>query len=308
MAATTKPFEANAEASKLYDLSKGADPRAFQHELDSLRQNPAHYNETVKAMEAKEAARENTYNHTETGKLHELKIVRSSPNGPVTGIYAQDVSKENDVEKTPLPKVVLFDSAADAAQHGHKAADDPAAAIRKAEQDRQEAARREAARINNEAGILLTDLQNHNDKGFAAEYGNLSDTDKAAVGKRMGQLHLMDRDQSLHLAYNPDGSVKTVDRAGKLEYITPGEFLNDTYDKSKSVAMKDYCASLSPSERASFFAALQAEQRTHNVTVEIDDKGNAVVRGENGKKMWDSKPENGFGKILHQGEGVVIRR
>jgi hypothetical protein len=90
-----KPFDANAEAAKCYDLSKGSDPKAFQHELDLLRQNPAHYNATVKAMETKEAARETTYNKSETAKLHELKIVRSSPNGPVTGIYAQDVSKES---------------------------------------------------------------------------------------------------------------------------------------------------------------------------------------------------------------------
>lgn len=303
-----KPFDANAEASKLYDLSKSSDPKAFQHELDLLRQNPSHYNETVKAMEAKEAARENTYNHTETAKLHELKIVRSSPNGPVTGIYSQDVSKENDVEKTPLPKVVLYDSSTDSThQASHKGTEDPAAAARRAEQDRQEAARKESARINTEATTLLTDLQNHDAKDFAAEYNKLSPADKAAVGKRIGQLHMMDHDQALHFAYNDDGSIKSVDRAGKLDYITPSAFLNDTFDKRNSAMLKDYCASLSPEDRAAFFSALQAEGQRHNETVEIDEKGNAVVK-VNGKKQWDSKPESGFGKILHQSEGIVIRR
>jgi hypothetical protein len=302
-----KPFDANAEASKLYDLSKGADPKAFQHELDLLRQNPAHFNDTCKAMEAKESARENTYAHTETAKLHELKIVRSAPNGPVTGIYAQDVSKENDVEKPALPKVVLFDSSADAGQHGARKGEDPAIAARKAEQERQDAERREAARINTEAGTLLTDLQNHDNKGFSDEYNKLSAADKAAVGKRMGQLHMADRDQTLHIGYNPDGSIREVDRANKLEYITPADFLNDTFDKSKSGPLKEYCASLSPEDRQAFFAALQTEAKNHGLTVEIDDKNNAVVKTPSGKKQWDSKPESGFGKILHSGEGVVIR-
>ena len=300
-----KPFDANAEASKLYDLSKGADPKAFQHELDLLRQNPAHFNETCKAMEAKETARENTYAHTETAKLHELKIVRSTPNGPVTGIYSQDVSKENDVEKSALPKVVLFDSTADATHGAHK--DDPAATARKAEQDRADAAKRESTRINTEATTLLGDLQGHNDKGFAAEYSKLSDADKAAVGKRISQLELMNPD-GLHIASNPDGSIKEVTRGNKIEYITPAAFLVDTYEKNNSAALKDYCANLSPEDRRAFFEALQADQKNHDVVVEIDDKGNAIVKTNGGKKLWDSKPESGFGKILHSGESVVIRR
>jgi hypothetical protein len=301
-----KSFDANAEAAKCYELSKGSDPKAFQHELDSLRQNPAHYNDTVKAMEAKEAARETTYNKSENAKLHELKIVHSSPNGPVTSIYSQDVSKENDVEKA-LPKVTLYDASADAAQHGAgKGTESPAAAAQRAEHDRQDAARKETARINGEATTLMTDLQNHDDKGFGEQYSKLSDADKAAVGKQM-QLMRMTGDPSMHLNSNPDGSIKSVDHAGKLEYITPGEFLNETFDKSKSVALKDYCASLSPADRADFVAKMQAEQAKHDVTVDFDDKGNTVVKGANGKKLWDSKPESGFGKILHQGETVVIR-
>jgi hypothetical protein len=299
-----KPFDANAEATKCYELSKGSDPKAFQHELDLLRQNPAHYNATVKAMETKEAAREGTYNSNETAKLHELKIVRS-PNGEVSSIYSQDVSKENDVEKPALPKVTLYDASANGAQHGIAKPDaNPAAASAARAQD---ASRKETARINTEATTLLTDLKNHDDKGFSAEYNKLSDADKAAVGRQMQQMRMLDGDPTLHMSSNPDGSIKSVDRAGKLEYISPGEFLNETFDKSKSVALKDYCASLSPEDRADFVAKLQAEQAKHDVTVETDDKGNTVVKGPNGKKLWDSKPENGFGRILHQGEGVVIR-
>lgn len=307
MAVPTKPFDANAEAAKCYDLSKSTNPKAFQHELDLLRQNPAHYNETLKAIEAKEAARENTFNKTETGKLHELKIVRSSPNGPVTSIYAQDVSKENDVEKAPLPKVTLYDSSAEAASHGAAKTESPAAAAERAAHERQDAARKETARIGTEATTLMTDLKNHDDKGFSAEYNKLSDADKAAVGKQMQQMRMMDGDPTLHINSNPDGSIISVDRAGKLEYITPGEFLNETFLKNRSAALKDYCASLSPEDRADFFSKLQTEQAKHDLTVDLDDKGNAVVKGPNGKKVWDSKPESGFGKILHQGETVVIR-
>jgi hypothetical protein len=307
MAVQPKPFDANAEAAKCYDLSKG-DPKAFQHELDLLRQNPAQFNATVKAMEAKEASREATYGKTDTGKLHELKIVHSSPGGPVSKIYAQDVSKENDVEKAPLPPVTLYDaSAADTAQYGAgKGAESPAAAAARAEHGRQDAARKEAARINTEATTLMTELKNHDDKGFSADYSKLSDADKAAVGKQMQQMRTMD-DPTLHINSNADGTIKSVDRAGKLEYINPAEFLNETFEKNRSVALKDYVANLSPADRAEFIAKLQAEQGKHDLTVDVDDKGNIVVKTLNGKKQWDSKPENGFGKILHQGEGVVVR-
>jgi hypothetical protein len=308
MAVPSKPFDANAEAAKCYDLSKSSDPKAFQHELDLLRQNPAHYNETLKAIEAKEASRENTFNKTETGKLHELKIVRSSPNGPVTSIYAQDVSKENDVEKAPLPKVTLYDSSTDTAPHAAgKAAESPAAAAERAAHERQEAARKETARISTEASTLLTDLRNHNDKGFADEYNKLSDADKVAVGKQMQQMRTLDGDPTLHLNSNPDGSIMSVDRAGKLEYISPDEFINEALAKKNPAALKDYCASLSSEDRADFFSKLQADQANHGATVEVDEKGVATIKGPNGKKVWDSKPENGFGKILRQGETVVIR-
>jgi hypothetical protein len=306
MPVPAKPFDANAEATKCYELSKGSDPKAFQHELDLLRHNPAQYNATMKAMETKEAARENTYAHTETGKLHELKIVRG-PNGDVSSIYAQDVSKENDVEKPALPKITLYDASAEAGQHGAaKPAESAAAASARAERERQDAARKESARISTEANTLLTDLRNHDDKGFSTEYNKLSDTDKAAVGKQMQQLRVADGDANLYLTSNPDGSIKTVERNGKLEYITPGEFLNETQEgKARTGALKEYVANLSPEDRADFFAKLQAEQKKHDVIVDQDDKGNIVVKGPNGKKIWDSKPENGFGKILRQGEVVI---
>jgi hypothetical protein len=312
------PFDANKEALHLYDISK--DPNAFQKEMNSIKGNPANYKATLRAIEQQEQVRESMAQSSGLRSLHELKIVHDPKTGAVKDINTMEVPVQaiGHESQLNLPKVSLMhaglgtDGATHPAKPGEAAkpgdAPDPA---------KQAAAQREAAqkqdaenqkKVDAEASNLLTKLQNHDGPGFAKEYDSLPNSAlKAAVGRAMVQQELQSHDPTTRISQNPDGSIKSVEKNGKLEYITPGEFLNETYEGKDHKALQDYYKSLSPQDKQDFAKQLQAESQNHNVRVVVDPEGNLKeVDDASGKKIY---PDGKFGGLLHKMPtgGVVLR-
>jgi hypothetical protein len=323
----TQPLDAaNAEAQKLYGLSKSPDHNAFQHEMDTLKQNPALYRVTMNAIEAQEQARErNAFNAKDSmspgSKIHELKIVRDPNTHAVKEIDSKEVPVEKIGQEGNLPKVTLYqshDGEAPGARVGARTgagtdAGKPAEnteAAQKLAAAREQAARDTAAReaqqrAQTEATNLLTKLQNHDGPGFAKEYNSLNAGDRATVGRAMQAQLQQTRDQTTRIAQNPDGSIQAVQKNGKLEYVTPGAFINAAIDKKDAGALNNYYKSLSPEGKKEFAASLQAEATKHNVSVELDDEGNLKqIKDASGKKIY---PEGKLGSILHRAESVQIQ-
>jgi hypothetical protein len=317
---TQQTFDAGAEAKNLYTLSKSPDPSAFQKEMTALKANPAHYAATMREVETQEKQRESfaQQNMSPGSKLHELKIVHDAKTGAVKEINAKEVPVEKIGHEDNLPKVVLYQPREGAAANppvpartgsdSGKAADAEAAQRQAAakEQAAREAAAREAQqRTQAEATNLLTKLQNHDAPGFAKEYNSLNDRDKAAVGRAMQMQLQQSGDRETRMAQNPDGSIRSVEKNGKLEYITPGAFINSAIDKKDTGSLNAYYKSLSPEGKKEFSAALQAEATKHNVRVELDDEGNLKqIDDANGKKVY---PEGKLGSILHKAEKVHVQ-
>ena len=313
---TPQPFDANSEAKKLYQLSKSPDHSAFQKEMDEIKKDPAHYNATLKAIATQEKQREaqtvqNRENMSPGSKLHELQIVHDG-SGAVKEINSKEVPVEKIGQEGNLPKVVLYQphSGGEAGKppvQNQEAARQEAARQEAARQEaaRQEAARQEAARqaqrVQTEAYGLLSKLSDHNGPGFAKEYNNLPDSEKAAVGQAMQQQN---HDPSLRILQNPDGSIKSIMKNGHLEYVAPGEFLNEAYDKKSHPALAEYYKNLSPEDKKAFAQTLQAQAGLHNVHVQLDDQGNLKeVDDANGKKIY---PDGKFGAIIHKAEKTVV--
>jgi hypothetical protein len=215
-----------------------------------------------------------------------------------------------------LPKVSLMHGGlgTDAASHPAKPGESPDAAKQAAAQKEADARKQEAEnqkKVDAEANSLLTKLQNHDGPGFAKEYDSLPNSAvKAAVGRAMVQQELQSHDPTTRILQNPDGSIKTVEKNGKLEYITPGEFLNESYEGKDHKALQDYYKSLSPEDKQNFAKQLQAEAPNHNVRVVLDPEGNLKeVDDASGKKIY---PDGKFGGFLHKvqvpGGGIVIRQ
>jgi hypothetical protein len=318
---TQQTFDAGAEAKNLYNLSKSPDRTAFQKEMTALKGDPAHYAATIKEIETQEKQREAfaQQNMSPGSKLHELKIVHDLKTGAVKEIDAKEVPVEKIGHDESLPKVVLYQPRDGAPVNGPvpartgvesgKPAENNEAAQRAAaakEQAARDAAAREAQqKTQAEATNLLTKLQNHDTPGFAKEYNSLSDSDKAAVGRAMQMQLQQSHERETRIAQNPDGSISGVEKNGKLEYITPSDFINSAIDKKDPGALSAYYKSLSPDGKKEFSAALQKEAAKHNVRVELDDDGNLKqINDANGKKVY---PEGKFGSILHKAEKVHVQ-
>ena len=305
-------FDANQEALKLYDLSKGPDHTAFQKELNSIKTNPANYSATMRAIEQQELLRESMAKGSGLQSLHELKIERDPRTHAAKDVYAMEVPAKaiGHESQYNLPKVSLThaDSTATSAHATKPGAEAGAVDAQKTAQQKaaaQKAAEAETQRqVNAEATKLLTMLQNHDGPGFAKEYDSLPNSAvKSAIGQAIVQQELQHHDPTTRIAQNPDGSIKSIARDGKLQYITPGEFLNETYEGKDHKALQDYYKGLSPQDKQDFAKQLQAEAQNHNVRVVLDPEGNLKeVDNINGKKIY---PDGKFGAIMHSVQGGV---
>jgi hypothetical protein len=307
---TPQPFDANKEALKLYDLSK--DQSAFHKELESIK-SPQNYQATMKAIEQQELVRESMAKSAGLPSLHELKIVHDPKTGAVKDINTMEVPTQaiGHENQYNLPKVSLMHGpGAEGANHPGAKPGDSAEATKQAAAQKEADARKQEAenqkKVDAEANTLLTKLQNHDGPGFAKEYDSLPNSAvKAAVGRAMVQQELQSHDPTTRIAQNPDGSIKSVEKNGKLEYITPGEFLNETYEGKDHKALQDYYKSLSPEDKQAFAKQLQAEAVNHNVRVVLDPEGNLKeVDDPNGKKIY---PDGKFGGLLHKVPPIQIR-
>ncbi len=306
---TPRPFNAADEGQKLFALSREADPTAFQREMNDLKTNPAHYAATMRAVQAQEKMRETMAQQSMSpgSKLHELKIVPDGKGG-VKEIDTKEVPVEQIGKEDSLPGLSIWKPGAAAASEATKEAGKPAETAQTAAQ--REAAQRAAAErlaqqlTEEESKKLLASLQNHDRSGFAKEYDSLSEADKKAVSKAM---QLDNHDPSLRITLNTDQTIGSITQNGKLDYIAPGDFLNQTYDKKNDAALADYYSSLSPEDKAKFAKALQDEAPKHDETVILDSEGNLKqINGANGKKVY---PDGGIGKFLRkEGAQIQVRR
>ncbi len=306
-------FDATQEAKHLFALSKNSEPGAFQKELAGLQKDPIHYAATIRALDLQEKVNENfaKQNMSAGSQLHELNIVHDPKTGRVKEFNTREVPVEKIGHEDGLPKVILFQSADDATSRSlsplerrpegvKQSAESAAAAQRQlalaAQTQREAAAAREAqSKTQTEATNLLTKLQNHDGPGFAREYNSLNDRERSLVGQTMQVLKLQNHDQSMNIAQNPDGSIKAVEKNGKLEYITPGAFINAAIDKIDGTSLNAYYKGLSPEDKHEFANALAAEAPKHNVRIEMDETGNLKhIKDANNRKIY---PASGLGNF-----------